>query len=300
MNPVESGHDIQTFGRRLLETGDLDPLYIALVRAELPEPQLCRFLLAYWCFYHVGVAALISEHEDAPDYWHVMLTAAENTFAPYAYMPTVIDPSFERWPRAAERRHFRGQKCVDAVLWFSSKSPEEWVRGLLVLAETSTHQTETSVMKKVQVWPLFGPWISFKVADMMERVYGANIVFSPKSILMYDEPRAALGLLARGPLSQSKDETERRAHSVLLKDGQDEGWWYEQLLVYFSNAHRAPPRGDRPVGPQELETILCKYKSMRGGHYHVGKDIAEHRQALAGWGETAERLLRHYPEEVRL
>lgn len=281
MGGVESGHPIQEFGRRLLETGDLDPLYIGLVRAELPEPQLCRYLLAYWCFYHVGVASLISEHEAPEDYWYVMLTAAENTVAPYAYMPTVIDPSFERWPRAAERRHFRGQKCVDAVRWFSSRAPEDWVRGLVPAGVTPQ---EEWVMRRAQMWPLFGPWISFKVADMMERVYGANIVFSPKSILMYDEPRAALGILSA---SYSPEGTVWGANE-----------WYEKLLTYFGSAHRAPPRGDRPVGPQEVETILCKWKSMRGGHYHVGKDIHEHRQALAGWGATAERLLKSYPSEV--
>jgi hypothetical protein len=37
---------------------------------------------------------------------------------------------------------------------------------------------------------------------------------------------------------------------------------------------------------------------MTGGHYHVGKDIHEQRAALAGWGETATRILAAYPPEV--
>jgi len=70
---------------------------------------------------------------------------------------------------------------------------------------------------------------------------------------------------------------------------------YNNLLSYFS-AHKAPPRDDRPCGAAEVESILCKFKSMRGGHYFVGKDIKEVRHALQGWGTTAANLLRHLPD----
>jgi hypothetical protein len=70
---------------------------------------------------------------------------------------------------------------------------------------------------------------------------------------------------------------------------------YNNLLSYFS-AHKAPPRDDRPCGAAEVESVLCKFKSMRGGHYFVGKDIKEVRHALQGWGTTAEKLLRHMPD----
>ena len=59
--------DIETFGRHLITTGDLDPIYTALVRAEqggdFSVPQLCRWLLGYWCYYHAGVASFLSEKE---------------------------------------------------------------------------------------------------------------------------------------------------------------------------------------------------------------------------------------------
>src|ERR1700722_11837643 len=44
------------FGDALIAIGDLDPAYIALVGAKLPEPQQCRLLLAY-ALYDLGFAA---------------------------------------------------------------------------------------------------------------------------------------------------------------------------------------------------------------------------------------------------
>ena len=35
---------------------------------------------------------------------------------------------------------------------------------------------------------------------------------------------------------------------------------------------------------------------LRAGSYHIGKDIHEVRQALRGWGETAERMLAVMPD----
>ncbi len=267
---------IQEFGDALIRTKDLDPLYVGLVGANLPRDQLARYLLAYLCFYHAGSAAWISEHRGG-DYWHFMGIAAKNETGPASYnLPS------ERWPRAAERRHFRGQKCVRAVEWLSKRAPEWWWVSLTDL------KTGHEVMTYVQSWPMFGPWVAFKAADMMERVWGLPVAFDHELGLMYEEPRAALDLLVGG-----RDQT-------LIGVSQEHNnprWWYDNLLTYFS-ARRAPPRLDRACGPQEVETVLCKWKSYVGGHYWVGKDVHEQRAALAGWGETARRILRAYPSEV--
>lgn len=253
--------DVFQFGNALVDTGDLDPVYIGIHRAGLPEPQLCRLLLAYWCFYHLGAASFLSEHE-GPDYWMWMTRAAMNEESP---------PIGGRWPRASERRHFRGPKCVDAVSWLSYKmSAEDRVRSL---AEGC--RTERDVATALEYWPQFGPWISFKVADMLERCYGASIAFHEDTGLMYESPRAGLELV----------------------DSRDPEAMYRRLLGAFSNK-AAPPSRDRPCGPQEVETILCKFKSMSDRHYWVGKDIHEVRHGLEGWGQTADRVLSGMPPLV--
>lgn len=270
--------DVRDFGDALVRTGDLDPVYIAMRSARLPEPQLCRTLLAYWCFYHLGAAAWLSEWEDQ-DYWHFMKVAARNpsTMAPNNranyWRPEHHAPQFDRWPRASERRHFRGAKCVQAVEWLQERAtlgPESLVQHIATL------KTERQVMDRVQRWPMFGPWIAFKAADMLERVYGAEVKFDPNIGLLYESPRAGLEQLAHWAGTTAVDKSPRAL--------------YTNLLTYFS-ARRAPPSHDRPCGPQEVETILCKWDSHSRGGYRIGKDIREVSHALAGWGATADKMM---------
>lgn len=253
---------VYEFGERLIETRDLDPVYVGLHGADLPRDQLRRWLTAYWMFYHVGAASWLSEKE-GDGYWLWMANAAANV---------VSAPVGGRWPRAAERRHFRGPKCVAAVVWFSQAEPGYHVERL------EKHTTMNGVMAEVESWPMHGSWVSFKAADMMERVIGVPLKMNEDLGLVYKEPRAALNILA-----EERETTPSFEWSKMI----DWVWQWQ-----------APPRDDRPCYVTEAETCLCKWKSHRNGHYEVGKDIREVRHALAGWGETADRLLRHMPEEV--
>jgi hypothetical protein len=245
---------INDFARDLIGTKDLDPVYPMLVRGDLPEPQLHRFLMAYWCYYHVGVASHLSEF-DGDAYWKRMAEAAANQTA---------SPLGGRWPRASERRHFRGEKCAKAVRYLAAHEPSYWVNLLLGL---KTHQR---VMSRAQTWPMFGPWIGFKIADMLEIVCGAPITFSCDIPLIYEEPRACLDILSR----ESGDPPRKVLDS----------------LIHYVGQFPEPAAGRRACGVQEAETALCKYKGYLNGHYFVGKDTKEIRHALTGWGTTADHL----------
>lgn len=264
--------DIIEFGEALLRTRDLDPVYCAVHDARLPRDQLHRWLLAYWCFYHVGAASWLSEKKGG-SYWDFMAEAAENKPpGPHIYkLPS------DRWPRAAERRHFRGAKCVEAVRQLQAMypKPELAVRDLIL-------PSEKAILRKIKDWYLFGSWIGFKAADMLERCAGAKVSFDPNIGLMYSEPRKGLELWA---------EVSGAGAALSIEEH------YAGLLEHFGKI-KAPPAFDRPCGPQEVETILCRFKSYWHGHYWVGKDIKEHREALVGWGRTAGRLLKVYPQEV--
>jgi hypothetical protein len=239
---------------------------------------MCRLLLAYFCFYHLGVAAYISELE-GNTFWEVMEIAARNKLCD----PDEIDPDLPegKWPRGAERRHFRGDKCVEAVKQireFSKDKPGSGAEHVISLWTELGHVvTLEGFMKSVQVLPLFGPWISFKAADVLERVMSVPIDFPNDLTLFYKEPRAALDML-----NISAEEANR------------------QLLAHYSKI-AAPPRWKaRNCNIQEVETVCCKWKSMINGHYWVGKDIHELRRALKGWGKTADKLLRATPKEVEM
>lgn len=260
-------HNIIPFGEALIATRDLDPLYVGLTKAKFEQPQLYRWLLSYWMFYHTGVSSWLSEFT-AKDYWRVAQLAAENS-------DSAPPPSGGKWPRGAERRHFRGQKCVQAVQWLSEHylEPEDAVSWLF-----KKPVGDYAIMERVRTWPMFGDWIAFKVVDMAERCARVNALVSIDLVIMYNEPYKALEVLSK-------------------QDGLPVTDHYHKLLDHFQQ-FKAPPLDDRPCGPAEVETILCKWKSSLTGHYWIGKDIREQGHGLVGWGETAKRLQASYPPEV--
>lgn len=253
---------INDFADQLISTGDLDPVYVALCAVKLEQAQLERWLFAYWCFYHMGVASYMSEFTNGR-YWDQMAKAARNETPP---------PLGARWPRGTERRHFRGGASVGAVEAYSKLPAEVWVMSLYQL------KTADQIIKHVSSkWPLFGPWIGFKVADMLEVCAGIPVSFPPDILMLYKEPAACLDMLAAESLARYNKATI-----------------YNDLITHVSGRWE-PAAGRRVCGVQEAETVLCKYKSYRNAHYWVGKDTAEIRHHLSGWGDTAEWLLRHAP-----
>lgn len=283
--------DIYAFGEHLLSTGDLDPVYIALDKMEwADEAHLFRWLIAYWCFYHCGAASYISEAQ-GKEFWERMMVAAKNE---------TPAPDGGRWPRGSERRHFRGEAAVKAVkqLWgrYFDK-PEEMVARIAVQAETVVGLNTTmarpyaEVADRAKALPLFGPWISFKVCDMLDRLGIVPVDFDQAAVFMFADPvKAALIFWRRkmGLIDSAKPKDEQLVINGVV----------EHLTDHFK-AHTAPPRHERPVGLQEIETILCKWKSHLNGHYPLFNDIDEIREGLAGWAphcETARAMLYAMPE----
>lgn len=70
--------EVEPFGRALIETGDLDPVYIALSKCEWPEEQRQRWLMAYWLFYHPGAASYMADASTEELFWNRVSNAARN------------------------------------------------------------------------------------------------------------------------------------------------------------------------------------------------------------------------------
>ena len=251
------------WGRKLILTNDHDPLYVGLTSWDVKGARLRRFMLAYWCCYSVGASWFISQ-QSGSRFWDMLEKAAAN-----------VEPSplGGRWPRAHERRHWRGQKCVDSVtaLMGRFKHPEEAVISL------EGYRTLKQVEKAVADWPQFGPWIAFKIADMLERVLGCGVKFPEEIITLYKDPR----------------EGAEMAREVLgLADTQ--AVVADMLDAYAGMVAPGFCRDSaRLCNIQEVETVLCKWKSARKGHYFIGKDTRDHRAELTAWG--AVDLLSAYP-----
>lgn len=277
---------IEQFGTSLLKSGDLDPVYLAVNGAIKDAATKRRLCLAYLCFYSLGFAAWCSEKKGVA-FWDAMKVAAENTKP----CPQHISG---RWPRAAERRHFRGAQATDAVaeLSFRYKKPEEFCE--YVFAGLPTFQT---VSERTKEHRGFGDWVSFKTADLGERVLGYPVDFSNCELGIYKDPRQGAALARAQMLGETAaGSIARKAWEDDISDEQ-----LRETLAYYIKAYRkfkAPPLYDRPVNVQEIETCWCKGKSYSKGHYWVGKDIHEISEGLKGWGATATQLLRCMPQEV--
>lgn len=155
---------------------------------------------------------------------------------------------FKFWRRGAERRHFRGEAGLRAVYELSERFPNPDAAVEYLLAGG----TFESVMSRIQEWRGFGGWIAWKAGDILERT-GYPIASAKAIPPMYEEPRKGAKLYAPdAPFEET----------------------VEKLNAYFKRLE-APPRYDRPCGVQEVETVLCKWKSHMNGHYPLGKDTRE-------------------------
>lgn len=247
--------DVYEFGEKLLRTRDLDPVYVVLWEASLAPGVLRKWLLAYWCFYHVGTSSWIADATSSVEYWGRMETAAGS----------------KEYPRAHERRHFRGNNALKSVAYLKSKGLSTLFAPLIWYVPTPVEK----VMKEVQTWVGFGPWIAFKVADMLERLALSKVEFNDGAMFLFDSPAKGANMLWK------EENPEVQPNSKVGS------WAVKRILDTLGQPGvSAPPRYDRPLNSQEAETILCKWKSHRGGHYTIGEDILAVRRGLATFGRS--------------
>lgn len=225
------------FGRYLLDTLDLDPLYVILRQSSMNERQMKRWLLGYWIFYAAGPASVLSEEPQPKRYYERMLRGNDN-----------------HWPRGHERRHMRGEAFNKTVLGLMEHGAPEFVVDKMVSQRNFADHTR--VMS--QFWG-FGPWISFKIYDMMERVLGIPTDIENVDLYIYRDPVKGAALYEFG--DQNAPITR------------DELWEVICELLQVFRGYKAPPFMDRYLSPMEIETILCKAKSNVNGHYPLANDV---------------------------
>lgn len=259
--PLMEGHlSVLKFGKVMLETNDLDPIYVMLHASGMPKDQLKRWILAYVCYYNAGVASFCSE-VSGDKFWARLRKGHD-----------------DKWPRGAERRHFRGGTSDYVTSWLPKTyaTPEE---AIDFLVGKKSERKFSQVIARVKTWKYFGPWVAFKIADLIDRVLGYPVDFSDCRLDIYDTPKKGAELVIK-----------------LYNKDSDMNGVIDRLEKHFS-AFKAPPFYDRPVNVQEIETILCKFHSHTHGHYPVGKDTKEIAEGLEGWGKLAKSLIKHLPEK---
>ncbi len=254
---------------------------------EWDGDQRDRWLIAYWCLYHAGSACWLSEHEGT-EFWSRLMVAAVNE------EPT---PEGGRWPRGHERRHWRGyqavQSCEELAARYGNR-PQDMVSYVAHDMPDGPKLPFTEVSRRVQEHRGFGPWIAFKVGDMLDRLEIAPVNFANADVFMFKDPTMAAEMLYAQKAGM--DPQLVRDGSIRVKPGV-----IPEVVSYLTEQFKdltAPPIHDRPIGLQEVETVLCKWKSSLGGHYPPYNDINEIRDGLTGWADhssTARSFLYNMP-----
>lgn len=273
---------VEDFGRELIVSGDLDPIYIALYRIMDEDlwdhGQVCRWMIAYWCFYHAGVASHMCEY-DGTAFWNEMMKAAINE------KPSPIGG---RWPRGGERRHFRGKNGIDSVSFLSRHYPTpellvDYITKPVTPSGVNVALPLKLISTRSQEAPSFGPWIGFKIADMVERILRVPVDFTTAEVFMFKDPEKAALKLFDEREGHKYPEGVKLKREVILE--RVTGYLQEEFADL-----KAPPAGDRPINIQEVETVLCKWKSHMNGHYPVHNDIIEINAGLAPWPNASAEL----------
>lgn len=258
--------DVIEFGRRLLETRDLDPLYFILLHSGMSRFQLSRWLVCYWCYYHAGLCCWVTDR-GPKNFWPTMLKIALGG---------------SQYPRGTERRHFRGKLAVQSIsrLQSSFARPDHLIDWLIEGGPSAR-----GICKRVTCLYGFGDWVKWKVPDMLDRLGLAKVEFYDSDVdLMFTSSK------------QGAIETYRK-HSL---NGPDQLISAHQYLLRELRNRLAPPLYDRPINVQETETIFCKWKSHLTGHYPIGKDTHEIGLGLRRYGScrTSQSLLKALLEHV--
>jgi len=245
------------FGKDLLDSNDLDPIYVMLFESNLKGFKLYRWLLAYWCFYDSGTACWIV---DSPKYWETMKRAAQTTWV----------------PRGVERRHFRGDLATNSIDYLTSVGLDRLVSPFI----ENDRLTYQQVMNTVVGWVGFGPWIGFKIADMLECLQIVNIEFSVENVFLFSSPLEGARRLA--------EELD-----VPVYNNVELSEWAVETISEELNRYYAPPGYKRMVGVQEVETVLCKWKSHLNERYQIGDDTNKLYKSLKRFktSKTAQHLL---------
>jgi hypothetical protein len=261
---TETYADVYAYGRALLDSGDLDPLYTMIGAAELPRSKLAEYLFAYLCFYDTGTASWIV---DQPDYWGAMTAAADDA----------------THPRGGDRRHFRGTNARKAVAAYAARglSAEELLDALAGhFAET----TLAELMTRVRTLPQFGPTIAFKAADVLERFGFARVRFG--------EPGEA-EVMSETPKAGAADVAASEGYA-----GRDAATFAHFRLLDELGESPAPPWGERTLTVLETETVLCKWRHYLNGSYRVGKGKESQRKGLLPYRATCPTAERMYAAGV--
>jgi hypothetical protein len=241
-------------------SGDSDPVYWALYRSmthsEFGWEWTTRFAVAMLAYYHMGTALKAADQKN-------------NEFWPF------LKAIYPAAPRGSERRHFRGEKGLQALERMEAHSPNP-IQFFSRLPSTYKDIKEYCAYNLTE----FGPYFVLKTVDYMDRCM-RNQVGGMDALAdnLPNEPAKAIKLIYPG-LSVAQGFRRMCGRVSLL-------------------GLRAAPDFGRPVGPAEVETSLCGWKTTKYKGNWFGADIASKREELSSCGARGQLLASLLPPPVK-
>lgn len=159
----------QDFAAKTIATDDLDPVYVALYRAGMPEDMLMRWCTAFVTYYHMGTACQLCTLK-GDEFW------------------TELWNRYDIAPRASERRHFRGEAGKNAMrAWINTYgTPEKFFAACM----------QPTFMKLLKMAiPQIGHYFTWKCMDLREAVFGYDVDWAGSEYHMVTLPMRGLDVI---------------------------------------------------------------------------------------------------------
>lgn len=217
------------FAEQLFKLEDADPGYMLLRRAELNGDQKRRYVVAWCAYYNPGIAAIASNFQGSK-FWDY------------------LDSIYATAKRASERRHFRGKSGLKALADWRRDYPKP--EQMIVNCMDTTY---LGVRRKMRGITQMGDYFYWKMADIIDTVFGQDVDFTGCEQYMPKVPKQGADIIAGMEFSWP-DASLEATMSVITRHIKK--WRH--------------PFNDRPLALQEAETVCCVFKQHVVGDYRLG------------------------------
>lgn len=226
------------FGHQLITSEDVDPLYPVIeyyIKGMDIEQQLW-FIALYLAYYNLPSAILAFQSR------------------PYGFMGDSFPEMFNHFPIATERRNLRGGK-IKPHLRDYLRYCRYGQMPTLMQGWKDRHPRENYECFWVTAQDIWqnGRWAAFKWAELLKKVLHWQLEAPDMRMEFCTGPKAGLELLYGHPSASVKQ---------LNRYGED-------LMLRLAN------KGVFIADWEQLETVLCNFRSLKNGRYYVGHDIDE-------------------------
>lgn len=179
----------QDFAMKTIATDDLDPVYVALYRANMPEDMLMRWCAAFVTYYHMGTACKMCELQGSKFWYELWM-------------------QYDTAPRASERRHFRGEAGRKALRSWAVEypQPEKFFAACM----------QPSFMKLLNKGiPQIGTYFSWKCMDLREAVFGYHVDWTGAENHLVTLPTQGMRIMFPELEHQEKPDFAAALHRVV-------------------------------------------------------------------------------------